>query len=48
MLDKQQKGIIAVGDPRVLVNEAKDARVREFLGRGEDAKVTARQKQPSP
>jgi phospholipid/cholesterol/gamma-HCH transport system ATP-binding protein len=48
MLDKQQKGIIAVGDPRVLVKEGKDARVREFLGRGEDAKVTARQKQPSP
>ena len=48
MLDKQHKGIIAEGDPRVLVKESNDARVREFLGRGEDAKVTARQNQPSP
>jgi phospholipid/cholesterol/gamma-HCH transport system ATP-binding protein len=48
MLDKQQKGIIAEGDPRFLVKESKDVRVREFLGRGEDAKVTARQNQPSP
>jgi phospholipid/cholesterol/gamma-HCH transport system ATP-binding protein len=44
MLDKQQKGIIAEGDPRVLVTDSKDVRVREFLGRGEDA----RQKEPSP
>jgi len=48
MLDKQEKGIIATGDPRVLVKEAKDARVREFLGRGEDAKAIQRQKQSSP
>jgi phospholipid/cholesterol/gamma-HCH transport system ATP-binding protein len=48
MLDKQHKGIIAEGDPRVLVKESNDVRVREFLGRGEDAKVTARQNQSSP
>lgn len=48
MLDKQAKGIIAEGDPRLLVKDSKDVRVREFLGRGEDAKVTARQNQPSP
>ncbi|MET0263528.1 MAG: ATP-binding cassette domain-containing protein [Rariglobus sp.] len=48
MLDKEARGIIANGDPRVLVKESKDQRVREFLGRGEDAKVTALQKQPSP
>ncbi|MFA6959437.1 MAG: ATP-binding cassette domain-containing protein [Opitutaceae bacterium] len=48
MLDKQEKGIIANGDPRVLVKESKDLRVREFLGRGEDAMAGTRQKQPSP
>lgn len=48
MLDKQHKGIIAEGDPRHLVNHSPDVRVREFLGRGEDAKVAARQNRPSP
>lgn len=48
MLDKQAKGIIAEGNPRVLVTDSKDARVREFLGRGDDAKAVARQNQPSP
>lgn len=48
MLDKQAKGIIAEGDPRVLVKDGKDARVREFLGRGEDAQAPVGQKQPSP
>jgi phospholipid/cholesterol/gamma-HCH transport system ATP-binding protein len=48
MLDKQHKGIIAEGDPRFLVKDSKDVRVREFLGRGEDAKVTASQNQSSP
>ena len=48
MLDKQAGGIIADGDPRVLVKESTDVRVREFLGRGEDAKVGALQNQPSP
>ncbi|HSI08656.1 MAG TPA: ATP-binding cassette domain-containing protein [Rariglobus sp.] len=48
MLDKQHKGIIAEGDPRHLVQHSTDVRVREFLGRGEDAKVTARQNQSSP
>ncbi|MDF3056168.1 MAG: polyamine transporter ATP-binding protein [Rariglobus sp.] len=48
MLDKQAKGIIAEGDPRVLVTDSKDVRVREFLGRGEDGGAPARQKQPSP
>lgn len=47
MLDKQTKGSIAEGDPRVLLTDSKDPRVREFLGRGEDAKVAALQK-PSP
>lgn len=41
MLDKEAQGIIAEGDPRKLLTESKDARVREFLGRGEDARVTA-------
>ena len=48
MLDKQAKGIIAEGDPRVLVNTCPDVRVREFLGRGEDAAAAGRQNQPSP
>jgi phospholipid/cholesterol/gamma-HCH transport system ATP-binding protein len=48
MLDKQHKGIIAEGDPRHLVNHSTDVRVREFLGRGEDAKTAARKTQPSP
>ena len=48
MLDKQAGGIIADGDPRVLVKESTDVRVREFLGRGEDTKVAAFQNQPSP
>ncbi len=37
MLDKTAKGVIADGDPRVLVKSSTDPRVREFLGRGEDA-----------
>ena len=48
MLDKQAEGIIADGDPRVLVKSSSDVRVREFLGRGDDAKVAALQNQPSP
>jgi phospholipid/cholesterol/gamma-HCH transport system ATP-binding protein len=49
MLDKQAKGIIADGDPRILLTESQDARVREFLGRGEDPRSPAgRQNQPSP
>ena len=48
MLDKQARGIIAEGDPRVLVKESRDVRVREFLGRGEDAQAPAPQNQPSP
>ncbi len=48
MLDKQSKGIIAEGDPRVLLTDSKDARVREFLGRGDDVMVAPRQNQPSP
>lgn len=48
MLDKQAKGIIAEGDPRVLVRESDDVRVREFLGRGEDARDAASQKRSSP
>ncbi len=48
MLDKHAGGIIADGDPRALVKESTDVRVREFLGRGEDAKVAALQNQPSP
>lgn len=49
MLDKQDRGIIADGDPRRLRAESEDARVREFLGRGEDAKTRASgQKEPSP
>lgn len=48
MLDKQHKGIIAEGDPRVLVKDSKDVRVREFLGRGEDARAAVHKTQPSP
>jgi phospholipid/cholesterol/gamma-HCH transport system ATP-binding protein len=48
MLDKQARGIIAEGDPRVLVKESRDVRVREFLGRGEDAQAPAPQNQSSP
>jgi len=35
MLDKQARGIIAEGDPRVLARESRDPRVREFLNRGQ-------------
>jgi phospholipid/cholesterol/gamma-HCH transport system ATP-binding protein len=38
MLDKTAKGVIATGDPRDLVKNSSDPRVREFLGRGEDAR----------
>jgi phospholipid/cholesterol/gamma-HCH transport system ATP-binding protein len=48
MLDKQTKGIIADGDPRVLLMDSPDVRVREFLGRGEDAAAAIHQNQPSP
>jgi phospholipid/cholesterol/gamma-HCH transport system ATP-binding protein len=48
MLDRQAKGIIAEGDPRMLVQHSPDVRVREFLGRGEDAGAGGRQHQPSP
>ena len=48
MLDKQTKGIIADGDPRVLVKDCPDLRVREFLGRGEDVRHPSHQNQPSP
>ena len=34
-LDGAQKGIIAEGDPRVLLASSEDPRVREFLSRGE-------------
>jgi len=44
MLDKNAKGVIASGDPRELVKSCPDPRVREFLGRGEDA----RQVPPAP
>jgi phospholipid/cholesterol/gamma-HCH transport system ATP-binding protein len=47
MLDKEQKSIIAEGDPRLLVTNSTDARVREFLGRGEDPRIAAGQKHPS-
>ena len=35
MLDRQTKGIIADGDPRVLAREGVEPRVRSFLNRGE-------------
>ena len=35
MLDKETKGIIADGDPRMLVREGADKRVKTFLNRGE-------------
>ena len=48
MLDKSQKGIITEGDPRVLAKESPNPRVREFLGRGDDAGAPAPENQPSP
>jgi len=35
MLDKETRGIIADGDPRMLVREGADKRVKTFLNRGE-------------
>lgn len=35
MLDREEKGIIAEGAPRTLVAESPDARVQEFLRRGD-------------
>ncbi|MBW8781291.1 MAG: ATP-binding cassette domain-containing protein [Verrucomicrobia bacterium] len=37
MLDREARGIIADGDPRVLARESADPRVRSFLNRGEIA-----------
>ncbi len=37
MLDKQARGIIAEGDPRLLARDSDDPRVREFLHRGDPA-----------
>jgi phospholipid/cholesterol/gamma-HCH transport system ATP-binding protein len=39
MLDKEQKGIIAEGDPRVLRDQSDDPRVRAFFHRGEEARA---------
>jgi phospholipid/cholesterol/gamma-HCH transport system ATP-binding protein len=36
MLDKEQRGIIAEGDPRVLRDSSDDPRVRSFFHRGEE------------
>jgi phospholipid/cholesterol/gamma-HCH transport system ATP-binding protein len=36
MLDKEQRGIIAEGDPRVLRDTSDDPRVRSFFHRGEE------------
>jgi phospholipid/cholesterol/gamma-HCH transport system ATP-binding protein len=33
MLDRDVRGIIAEGDPRILRDTSKDGRVREFLNR---------------
>ena len=35
-LDPESKTMIASGDPKVLLNECEDARVRQFLTRGEN------------
>lgn len=39
MLDKEQRGIIAEGDPRVLRDSSKDERVRTFFHRGEEVRA---------
>jgi phospholipid/cholesterol/gamma-HCH transport system ATP-binding protein len=39
MLDKEQHGIIAEGDPRVLRDSAEDERVRSFFHRGEELRA---------
>jgi phospholipid/cholesterol/gamma-HCH transport system ATP-binding protein len=39
MLDKVSKGVIADGDPRKLAASSTDARVRDFLNRGAEAKL---------
>jgi phospholipid/cholesterol/gamma-HCH transport system ATP-binding protein len=44
MLDREVKGIIAGGDPRLLRDQSTDVRVREFLNRREEAV----QRQSSP
>jgi phospholipid/cholesterol/gamma-HCH transport system ATP-binding protein len=41
MLDKEQKGIIAEGDPRALRDESVDPRVRAFFHRGVEARGSA-------
>lgn len=47
MLDKNARGIIAGGDPRELLKNSPDPRVREFLGRGEDAQQRPAAQKPS-
>jgi phospholipid/cholesterol/gamma-HCH transport system ATP-binding protein len=39
MLDKEEKSIIAEGDPRVLRDQSDDPRVRQFFHRGEEARA---------
>jgi phospholipid/cholesterol/gamma-HCH transport system ATP-binding protein len=39
MLDREERGIIAQGDPRVLRDSATDERVRTFFHRGEEARA---------
>lgn len=39
MLDRDERGIIAEGDPRVLRDSATDERVRTFFHRGEEARA---------
>jgi phospholipid/cholesterol/gamma-HCH transport system ATP-binding protein len=39
MLDKEQRGIIAEGDPRVLRDTSDDPRVRSFFHRGEEPRA---------
>jgi phospholipid/cholesterol/gamma-HCH transport system ATP-binding protein len=39
MLDREQRGIIAEGDPRTLRDSSKDERVRTFFHRGEEERA---------
>ena len=44
MLDREQQGIIAEGDPRILRDESDDPRVRAFFHRGEVEEPGARER----
>ncbi|HRE81729.1 MAG TPA: hypothetical protein PLN52_11805, partial [Opitutaceae bacterium] len=48
MLDKREKGIIAMGPPRALRESCPDVRVREFLQRDEEKRDIPRESDALP